>query len=147
MTVLLSGLLVGVVEELMYRGFAVKMVRSGGHGECAVAALPPGLRPLAQHEPDLGQAITTVAFTVFYTFGFGVLMYLTLRVTGFLVWAMLVHGLTDPTTILASGGIDKVSTGGSTSGLLTPRASFTFPLRFIGIIRSCSCAVGWARPR
>ena len=58
-----------------------------------------------------GQAVTTVAFTVFYTFGFGVLMYLTLRVTGFLVWAMLVHGLTDPTTILASGGIDEVATG------------------------------------
>ena len=38
-TVLLSGLLVGVVEELMYRGFAVKMIRAGGHGELAVAAL------------------------------------------------------------------------------------------------------------
>ena len=61
-------------------------------------------------------------------------MYLTLRATGFLVWAMLVHGLTDPTTILASGGIDKVSTGASTDGLLHAAGLFTFPLVFIGII-------------
>ena len=52
-TVLLSGLLVGVVEELMYRGFAVKMIRAGGHGELAVAALSSGgVRPLAQRQPD-----------------------------------------------------------------------------------------------
>ena len=61
-------------------------------------------------------------------------MYLTLRVTGFLVWAMLVHGLTDPTTILASGGIDKVSTGAPTNDLLNAAGLFTFPLALIGII-------------
>ncbi len=134
-TVLLSGLLVGVVEELMYRGFAVKMIRAGGHGELAVAALSSAAFALS-HSTNLigGQAVTTVAFTVFYTFGFGVLMYLTLRVTGFLVWAMLVHGLTDPTTILASGGIDKVATGPSTDDLLHAAGLFTFPLIFIGII-------------
>ena len=134
-TVLLSGLLVGVVEELMYRGFAVKMIRAGGHGELAVAALSSAAFALS-HSTNLigGQAFTTVAFTVFYTFGFGALMYLTLRATGFLVWAMLVHGLTDPTTILASGGIDKVSTGPSTSGLLHAAGLFTFPLVFIGLI-------------
>ena len=81
-----------------------------------------------------GQAVSTVAITVFYTFGFGVLMYLTLRVTGFLVWAMLVHGLTDPTTILASGGIDKVSTGSPTNDLLHAAGLFTIPLALIGII-------------
>ena len=134
-TVLLSGLLVGVVEELMYRGFAVKMIRAGGHGEFAVAALS-SLAFALSHSTNLigGQAVTTVAFTVFYTFGFGALMYLTLRATGFLVWAMLVHGLTDPTTILASGGIDKVSTGASTDGLLHAAGLFTFPLIFVGII-------------
>lgn len=134
-TVLLSGLLVGVVEELMYRGFAVKMIRAGGHGELAVAALSSGAFALS-HSANLigGQAVTTVAFTVFYTFGFGVLMYLTLRVTGFLVWAMLVHGLTDPTTILASGGIDKVATGATTNDLLHAAGLFTFPLVFFGII-------------
>lgn len=133
--VLLSGLLVGVVEELMYRGFAVRMVRSGGHGERAVAALA-ALAFALSHSVNLlsGQAVTTVALTVVYTFGFGVLMYLTLRVTGFLVWAMLVHGLTDPTTILASGGIDKVASGGSTSGLLSVAGLFTVPLALVGIV-------------
>ena len=135
MTVLLSGLLVGVVEELMYRGFAVRMVRAGGHGERAVAALA-ALAFALSHSVNLfsGQAVTTVALTVFYTFGFGVLMYLTLRVTGFLVWAMLVHGLTDPTTILASGGIDKVATGGSSSDLLSLAGFVTIPLALVGII-------------
>jgi uncharacterized protein len=133
--VLLSGLLVGVVEELMYRGFAVRMVRSGGHGERAVAALA-ALAFALSHSVNLlsGQALATVAFTVFYTFGFGVLMYLTLRVTGFLVWVMLVHGLTDPTTILASGGIDKVASGGSSSGLLTAAGLVTIPLALVGIV-------------
>jgi hypothetical protein len=134
-TVLVSGLLVGVVEELMYRGFAVRMVRSGGHGERAVAALA-ALAFALSHSVNLlsGQAVTTVAFTVVYTFGFGVLMYLTLRVTGFLVWAMLVHGLTDPTTILASGGVDKLASGGSTSGLLSVAGFVTVPLALIGIV-------------
>jgi membrane protease YdiL (CAAX protease family) len=134
-TVLLSGLLVGVVEELMFRGFAVKMIRSGGHGELAVAALSSAAFALS-HSGNLiaGQAVSTVAFTVFYTFGFGVLMYLTLRVTGFLVWAMLVHGLTDPTTILATGGIDKVSSGAPTSDLLHAAGLITFPLVFVGIV-------------
>ena len=81
-----------------------------------------------------GRAVTTVAFTVFYTFGIGVLMYLTLRVTGFLVWAMLVHGLTDPTTILASGGIDKVATGGASNDLLSLAGFVTIPLAVVGII-------------
>jgi hypothetical protein len=37
--VLATGLLIGFVEELMYRGIGVKMLRDGGHGEFAVAAL------------------------------------------------------------------------------------------------------------
>ena len=52
-----------------------------------------------------GLPILTVALTVVFTFGFGVLMYLTLRVTGNLIWPMLVHGLYDPTLFLATGGI------------------------------------------
>jgi hypothetical protein len=37
--VMATGLLIGFVEELLYRGIAVKMLRDGGHGEFVVAAL------------------------------------------------------------------------------------------------------------
>lgn len=132
---MLTGLMVGVVEELMFRGFAVKMLRAAGHGELAVAALA-SLAFALSHSVNVltGQPLNAVAVTVFYTFGFGVLMYLTLRVTGFLVWAMLVHGLTDPTTMLASGALDKVATGTSTGGLVGVAGLITIPLALVGII-------------
>ena len=52
-----------------------------------------------------------------YTVAFGVSMYLTMRVTGFIIWAMVLHGLTDPTGILASGGIDKMPGSDGSSAL------------------------------
>jgi hypothetical protein len=58
------------------------------------------------------------ALTVGYAFAFGVLMYLTLRATGNLVWPILVHGLYDPTLFLATGGIDRTATGGPASPFL-----------------------------
>lgn len=48
-----------------------------------------------------------------FTFFFGVAMYLTLRVTGSLVWPILLHAVTDPTTFLATGGVDSGSGTGS----------------------------------
>ena len=133
--VLATGLLVGFVEELLYRGIAVKTLRNAGLGEWAVAALSSLFFALS-HSINLlsGQSITTVGPTVVYTFAFGVLMYLTLRSIGFLVGAMILHGLTDPTTILASGGIDKLTEGGSASGLLDAAGIFTFVLTAIGFI-------------
>ncbi len=132
---MLTGLMIGVVEELMFRGFAVKMIRAGGHGELTVAALA-SLAFALSHSVNVltGQPLNAVAVTVFYTFGFGVLMYLTLRVTGFLVWAMLVHGLTDPTTMLASGGIDTVTSDGTVNGLVTLAGNLTIPLALVSII-------------
>ena len=47
-----------------------------------------------------------VGITVFFAFGFGILMYVTLRVTGNLVWPILLHALYDPTLFLSTGGID-----------------------------------------
>src|SRR5690606_21391993 len=113
MLALATGLLIGFVEELLYRGFAVKMLRDAGHGEWVVAALS-SLFFAVSHSVNLfsGQSIKTVGPTVIYTFGFGVLMYLSLRSIGFLVGAMILHGLTDPTTFLASGGIDVLTEGG-----------------------------------
>ncbi len=127
--VMATGLLIGFVEELLFRGIAVKMLRDGGHGEFVVAALT-SLFFAISHSINIfsGQSIATVAPTVVYTFAFGVLMYLTLRSVGFLVAAMILHGLTDPTTILATGGIDEITTGGSVNTLLAATGAFTILL-------------------
>lgn len=107
---LATGALIGFSEELLYRGVAVKMLRSGGHREFSVAWVSTLMFALS-HSLNIfsGGAPRTVALTVAYTVGFGMLMYLTMRVTGFIVAAMVLHGLTDPTTFLANGGLpDKV---------------------------------------
>ena len=133
--VLVTGLLIGYVEELLTRGIGVKMLRAGGHGEWAVAALSSLVFALL-HSINLlsGQELATVAFTIVYAFAFGVLMYLTQRVIGFLVGAMILHGLTDPTTILAVGGVDELKTSGHTNGLLEAAGLVTFPLVAFGFI-------------
>ena len=133
--VLATGLLIGYVEELLTRGIGVKMLRAGGHGEWVVAALSSLVFALL-HSINLlsGQEVTTVAFTIVYAFAFGVLMYLSQRVIGFLVGAMILHGLTDPTTILAVGGVDELKTSGHGSGLLDAAGLVTFPLIALGFI-------------
>jgi len=132
---LLTGLLIGYVEELTFRGYGVKMLRDGGHGEWVVAAVSSLLFALS-HSLNLisGQSITVVGPTVVYTFAFGVLMYLTLRSFRFLIVAMLIHGLTDPTTILATGDLDKMTDRGSTGGILAAAGLFTALLILAGYI-------------
>ena len=70
--VLATGLLIGFVEELTFRGFAVKMLRDGGHGEWGVAAISSLLFALS-HSLNLlsGQSFKTVGPTIVYTFAFG----------------------------------------------------------------------------
>jgi hypothetical protein len=112
MMMMATGLLIGFSEELLYRGVAVKMLRSGGHREFSVAAISSLLFGLS-HTVNLvsGAQVTTVLATVPYTIAFGVLMYLSMRAFGFIVAAMILHGLTDPTTFLATGGLpDDVDT-------------------------------------
>lgn len=107
---LATGALIGFSEELLFRGIAVKMLRSGGHREFSVAWVSSILFSLS-HSLNIfsGGAPRTVALTVAYTLGFGMLMYLSMRVIGFIAGAMILHGLTDPTTFLANGGLpDKV---------------------------------------
>ncbi len=133
--VMVTGLMIGFVEELMYRGIGVKMLRDGGHGEFAVAALT-SLFFAISHSVNLlmGQSIASVGPTVAYTFAFGVLMYLTLRSVGFLVAAMIMHGLTDPTTILATGGIDEITEAGGDNVFLTATGAFTLVMVPAGVI-------------
>ncbi|GAA2450544.1 CPBP family intramembrane glutamic endopeptidase [Agromyces soli] len=114
-----AGLFIGLSEELVTRGLVVTLMRKAGHGEWAVAAVSALFFALMHSVNALtGQAITTVGFTLLYTFAFGILMYLVMRVTGSIVWAMVLHGLTDPTTFLATGGVDKTGGAAAESPLL-----------------------------
>ena len=94
------------------------MLRAAGHNEWVVAALSSLIFALL-HLGNLfsGQSLVQVGLTVIYTFCFGVMMYLTLRVTRRLVWPMIIHATTDSSAILLTGGIDEIN-GGATAGTL-----------------------------
>lgn len=117
-TTFLAGLFVGIAEEVLTRGIVITLLRRHGYREWSVAVLSSIVFALL-HATNLfsGQALTTVLATIGFTFGFGMMMYLTLRVTGHLIWPIVLHALTDPSTILATGGIDV--DGGNSSPLLT----------------------------
>jgi membrane protease YdiL (CAAX protease family) len=129
-----AGAFIGLSEELLTRGLAVALLRRCGYNEWVVAALSTLVFAML-HSVNLftGQAIATVGFTVLYTFAFGILMYLTLRVTGNLIWPIILHALTDPTTFLASGGIDQANAG-TDSPLLVLAGPATFLLIAAGFV-------------
>jgi membrane protease YdiL (CAAX protease family) len=125
----LSGLLIGFTEELLTRGIAVNLLRSGGRSERVVAVISSLLFALLHSTNILtGQPVLTVLLTIVFAFGFGMMMYLVLRVTGNLIWPMLIHGLTDPTTMLATGGIDTAH-----SGTVSPFVTLAGPFSIIFI--------------
>lgn len=108
--VLFTGVCVGFTEEIVTRGFAVSLLRRAGYGERSVMLLS-SLIFAAMHAGNIfsGQSPIAVGLTVVYTFAFGVIMYTTLRVTGNLIWPMLLHASTDPSLILLSGGVDATN--------------------------------------
>jgi membrane protease YdiL (CAAX protease family) len=133
-----TGLLIGFSEELLFRGIAVKMLRSGGHREFSVAAVSSLLFGVV-HSLNIfsGAELSTAATTVLYAVAFGVLMYLSMRVIGFIAGAMILHGLTDPTTFLATGGLpDDVDTTAVT-GLAAIGGQFTIVVILAGFIMAC----------
>jgi len=95
------GLLIGFAEEVLTRGLVVDIMRKAGHREIAVALVSAGLFALL-HSVNLftGQALLPTLFQIGYTFAFGILMYLALRVTGNLLWPVLLHATTDPSIFL-----------------------------------------------
>lgn len=113
--ILISGLFIGFAEEVLTRGFAVDLLRRGGYGERSVMLLS-SLIFAALHSGNVltGQSPLAVAFTVVYTFAFGLVMYAALRVTGNLIWPILLHASTDPSLVLLTGAVD------ATSGTLHP---------------------------
>jgi hypothetical protein len=130
-----TGALIGFVEEVLTRGIAVKMLRDGGHPEWVVAAVS-SLVFAFMHSINLfsGMAPLVVAVTVLYAFGFGVLMYLSMRVSGFLLVAIVLHALTDPTTMLATGGLDQTASDATQNVLLAAASPFNFVIMFAGLI-------------
>ena len=100
---LVAGLFIGFAEETLTRGFVVNLMRKHGYREIAVASVSAALFALL-HASNLltGQSLLATAFQLVYTFGFGILMYLTLRVTGRLIWPILLHASTDPSIFLST---------------------------------------------
>ncbi|MEL7978035.1 CPBP family glutamic-type intramembrane protease [Isoptericola sp. F-RaC21] len=134
-TTLFAGLLVGFVEEVLCRGVVVQLLRRGGASEWVVMVVSSLVFALLHSANALtGMAPGTVIATVVYTFGFGVAMYLTLRVTGNLVWPILLHGLFDPLLFLSTGGIDTVADGGATNLLLTLAGPFNILFIALGVV-------------
>ncbi|WP_405859000.1 CPBP family intramembrane metalloprotease [Streptomyces sp. NBC_00090] len=132
----LLGVCVGLAEELATRGLAVQMLRGAGHSERFVMVVSSLLFSLMHVTNVLsGMKVSTVLLTVVYTFGFGVCMYLTMRVTGTIWAAIALHALTDPTTFLASGGVDEAVTNqtGGWSALASTVAILMIAFSFVAV--------------
>lgn len=109
---LVTGIFIGLAEELVTRGAGVALLRKAGHKELVVAVLSSTLFALMHLLNALGTGLNpTILVLLVYTFCFGICMYLVMRVTGSIVWAIVMHGLTDPTLFLATGGIDTAIVG------------------------------------
>ncbi|WP_017792141.1 CPBP family intramembrane glutamic endopeptidase [Leucobacter salsicius] len=100
---LCAGLAIGLAEELLTRGLVVQLMRRAGYREFIVALASATLFSLL-HASNLisGQSVLVTGIQLLYTFAFGVCMYLTLRVTGRLIWPILLHATTDPSIFLLS---------------------------------------------
>ncbi|MFE6736391.1 CPBP family intramembrane glutamic endopeptidase [Microbacterium sp. NPDC057650] len=126
LTIFATGALIGLAEELLTRGFVVELLRRHGYTERVVMLLS-ALTFALLHSANLltGQTLAQVLPTLGFTFVFGIAMYLTMRVTGSIVWAIVLHAITDPTTMLASGGIDNIGAHVST---LTTLSQVSLPI-------------------
>jgi len=98
---LAAGLFIGFAEEVLTRGYVVNLMRKAGYREIVVALVSAALFALL-HAGNLlsGQSLFATLVQVVYTFAFGLCMYLTLRVTGNIIWPILLHASTDPSIFL-----------------------------------------------
>jgi uncharacterized protein len=133
-TSLAVGLLIGFAEELLYRGVVVDLLRSAGHREMSVAVISSGIFALS-HSLNIfsGQPAVVVVLTVAFAFGYGMVMYLVMRATGSIIWPMVIHAMDDPSTFLASGGVDE-SNLDMQSPFLDIAAPFNFYFFIAGVI-------------
>ncbi|PRB09082.1 CPBP family intramembrane glutamic endopeptidase [Microbacterium sp. MYb64] len=100
---IITGLFIGFAEEVLTRGLVVNLMRKAGHRELTVALVSAALFA-AMHAGNMfsGQALLPTLVQLVYTFAFGICMYLALRVTGALIWPILLHATTDPSIFLQS---------------------------------------------
>ncbi|WP_313817256.1 CPBP family intramembrane glutamic endopeptidase [Citricoccus sp.] len=100
-TWLLAGLLIGFSEEILTRGYVVRIMRSSGRSEIAVGLVSAALFALL-HAFNFftGQPLISTVLQMFYTFFFGFCMYLALRVTRTIVAPILLHASTDPSIFM-----------------------------------------------
>jgi len=131
---LLAGVFIGVAEELVTRGAAVTLLRNAGHSELVVAVLSSTIFALMHTANAIGAGFTlTVLITIPYTFCFGICMYLVMRATGSIVWAIVAHALTDPTLFLSTGGIDTAAAG-QQNGFLIIASTGNWTVILMGIV-------------
>ncbi len=121
----ITGACIGFAEELITRGYVIKMVRDAGKSEWTVMVLSSFLFGI-MHSVNLlgGQSIGVTLAQLGFTFGFGICMYLTLRATGKLMYCMIIHGFYDPSLFISTGGINHVDDD-KVSGLSATAGSFT----------------------
>ena len=101
LTWLLAGLMIGFAEEVLTRGYVVRIMRQAGHKEVAVGLVSAAVFALL-HAVNLitGQAVLATLIQIPYTFFFGICMYLALRVTRTIIAPILLHASTDPTVFM-----------------------------------------------
>ncbi len=92
-TLLLGTMLIGLTEEIMFRGLGVTAFRVNGYGERAVALWTSALFGLSHAVALVGGP--TGVIQVVHTLVGGILYYLTRRVSGGLLVPVLLHGLWD----------------------------------------------------
>ncbi|MCE4026110.1 CPBP family intramembrane metalloprotease [Microbacterium sp. Au-Mic1] len=99
-----SSLFVGFAEEFLTRGLVVNLMRKAGYREIVVAVVSAALFA-ALHAGNLlsGQPLLATGLQLLYTFGFGICMYLAMRVGGSIIWPILIHGTTDSSIFLMVG--------------------------------------------
>lgn len=122
---LVAGLFIGFAEEVLTRGFVVNLMRKAGYREIVVAVVSAALFA-ALHSGNLlsGQSLFATLLQLVYTFAFGLCMYLTLRVTGNLIWPILLHATTDPSIFLqtaypADGPLTGIAALGNPAVIVT----------------------------
>lgn len=137
LSLLFFGLCVGFAEELLTRGFAVEFLDRHGYSERAVFVLSSLVFGLIHLQNLLGGGNPLLVFaTVGYAMGFGAMMFLALRVSRWLIVPMLLHALTDPTTLMAVGGLNDahaLAPAGS-HALVTVASLFNFVYIVFGIV-------------
>jgi len=132
---LITGLFIGVAEELVTRGAGVALLRKAGHKELVVAVISSALFALMHLVNAIGVGFDiTILVLLVYTFFFGICMYLVMRVTGSIVWAIVMHGLTDPTLFLSTGGIDTAVEGAAENIWLTIASTGNIAVILFGIV-------------